>query len=597
MTSFLRTAFLENCLSYLFFYDRIVFHSFKDFSDPVFLDGACERVRKLIEYDPYEPFVELPADLPGASLPVIKQLCRARGIPGYSKIAKSGAGKAVLDDILEQLRTWEAPDDLDHHIKVALFRCWFITGGASSTAMKLGLLNEPFVLKGLREFTNRNSSFTDSEGDEWTFKLKFVRQCGLVVRQEEFYMATSADGIIIADITSTSLDWISGEHILPVEIKTRSGEKELDFAHRQPPFSVLRLDADMLSHEDQAALFKKCIPSRENRAQILHHALVYTTHCDITNEETTNSVLFVEASKDSIIRTVLILFPADLRKSFEKVVNHLAIKHLDWVYSADVDIPPFTRSELGEVGEVHTLAQNLDLWRTAHDMYFENDCSPFGHISTIVPALVAYWNTTKGGIDSGLSRYLANVHPSPYRVIPFESVLWDRVIMTGILNAFNLSKWDRLSVEQIKACTTFAQLKQISQRGFTFKRFLSDAMKHFRIHSERARNSAGGAPQGQVDTSTMTRGERIVYYNSVEGRARRSNADSSHGLTKASGQHKCMVCDLHRIHWSCECCTDMYFCIETIRDHPSHPDRTPARNQLYWTCRDIFHNSRFTLPT
>jgi hypothetical protein len=564
---------------------RVIYHSYADFSDETFMGGAPQRVRSLLDYDTYEPFIELPEDLVSATLVTIKQLCRARGITGFSKIAKTGPGKLVLDAILEELRAWEAPNDLDHHIKVAFFKAWFLSGTGSSKAMKLGLLNEPNVLRGLQSFMVSHSNFTDLRGDLWTISLKFLRQCGLVVQKEEMHMGTSADGIIILQIQSAAINWVDREYILPVEIKTRSGQSELDFAHRQPPFSVVRLDSEELSHGDQATLFKECIPSHDNRVQLLHHAAVYST----------NTVLFIEASKDSIIRTVVIVFPNDLMEAYAKVLNHLASKHLDWIYSPNAVLPQFLSSELGNVGEVHTLQQNLDLWNASHDLFFENERSPFGNITTIVPAVVAYWNATKGGVDSGLSRYLANVHSSPYRVIPFESVLWDRLMMIGFLNAFAISKWDRLSTAQISSSTSFAQLKQISQRDFTFKLFLSNAMKHFRSLSKTARNPTG-AIQGQVDTSNLSRKQRIEYYNTEEGRAKRSDATSSHGSTKQT-QHKCMVCEQHNVHWSCECCKDMYFCVESILDHPLHPDRTAARNNLFWTCRDIFHNSRFILPT
>lgn len=569
---------------------RIVYHSYPDFSTPDFLSGAAELVRTFLEYDGHEPFIELPDNLAGATLATIKQLCRARGIPGYSKIAKSGEGKKILDDILAQLREWVAPVDLDHHIKVAFFEAWFLVGTGSSKAMKLGLLNEPYVLRGLRSFMISHPSFEDSQGDDWTIELRHVRQCGLVVQEEEMHLGTSADGIIVLDIQCSSMGIVNGVYILPVEIKTRSGESELKFAHGRPPFSVLQLDSGGLSADDQAALFKECVPSHDNRVQLLQHALVYKAAM----------VLFVEASKDSIIRTVLIVFPVEVLEAYENVLKHLTDKHLGWIYSAQqaVALPHFSKSELGNVGESHTLQQNLDLWNAAQHMFFENGNKPYEYIITIVPAIVEYWNTTKGGVDNGLSRYLASVHSSPYKVIPFEAVLWDRVIMMGLLNAFALAKWDRLTDVQITSCTSFAQLKQISQRDFTFKLFLSEAMKHFRSISEAKRNPTGGVIQAQADPTTgMTRGQRIRHYNTVEGTARRSNAASSHGLMRTDIQHKCMVCALHKVHWSCECCKDMFFCIESIKDHPNHPDRTAARDDIHWTCRDIFHNARFTLPT
>lgn len=567
---------------------RIVYHTYPDFSSPSFLNGAAERVRCFLEYDTHEPFIELPDNLNSATLATIKLLCRARGITGYSKIAKSGAGKVILDDILIQLSDWVAPDDLDHHIKVAFFKAWFLVGTGSSKAMKLGLLNEPNVLRGLHSFMVSYSSFTDSAGDDWTIKLRLVRHCGLVARENETHMGTSADGIIVLDIQCSSMEIADREYILPVEIKTRSGESELSFARHYPPFSVLRLDLDGLSPVDQATLFKNCVPSHDNRVQLLQHALVYKA----------GMVLFIEASKDSIIRVVLIVFPKEVLRAYAVVLNHLADKHLGWIYSPQqAATPRFLKSELGNVGELHTLQQSLDLWNAAQSMFFDNDKKPFGYIITIVPAVVEYWNSTKGGVDNGVSRYLANVHASPYRVIPFEAVLWDRIIMIGLLNAFALSKWDRLSVTQINSCNSFAQLKQISQRDFTFKLFLSEAMKHFRSKSEAARNPTGGViQQALVDTSVMTRGQKMAYYNTPAGRARRDSAAGSHRLIKVPGQHKCMVClEHHTIHWTCQLCSGMFFCTALIENHPKHPDSGAAGGAFYSTCSDVFHDPRFTL--
>jgi hypothetical protein len=568
---------------------RVIYHSYPDFSRPSFLNGAAERVRRFLEYDEHEPFIELPDNLAGATLATIKQLCRARGITGYSKVAKSGPGKAILENILAELREWEAPVDLDHHIKVAFFKAWFLVSTGSSKAMKLGLLNEPNVLRGLRSFMIINPSFTDSVQDEWTIKLQLVQQCGIVVRVEEMHMGTSADGIIVLDIQCSSMEIADGEYILPVEIKTRSGESELKFAHSCPPFSVLRLDLDGLSPDNQAALFREYIPSHDNRVQLLHHALVYKA----------GMVLFVEASKDSIIRTVLIVFSNEVLVAYADVLNALTDKHLDWIYSPGAALPRFERSELGNVGELHTLQQNLDLWNAAQQIIFDNDNKPFGYIITIVPAVVEYWNATKGGVDNGLSRYLANVHASPYRVIHFEAVLWDRVIMIGLLNAYALSKWDRLSDVQITSCNSFAQLKKISQRDFTFKLFLSEAMKHFRSKSEAARNPTGGVIQALVDTSVMTRGQKIDYYNTPAGRARRGGGPTeSHRLIKVPGQHKCMVCMEHsNVHFSCQSCSGMYFCSSLIDNHPKHPDSCAAGSGFFTSCRDVFHDSRFTLST
>ena len=101
----------------------------------------------------------------------------------------------------------------------------------------------------------------------------------------------------------------------------------------------------------------------------------------------------------------------------------------------------------------------------------------------------------------------------------------------------------------------------------------------------------------QVDTTNMIRLERIKYFNTPAGRERRGGAAGNHRLIKFKGQHKCMVCLEHsNVRWSYQSCTGIYFCSAFILHHPNHPDSgAAAGGDLYSTCSDVFHDSRFTL--
>jgi len=109
----------------------------------------------------------------------------------------------------------------------------------------------------------------------------------------------------------------------------------------------------------------------------------------------------------------------------------------------------------------------------------------FYFISKIIPAIIAYWNFTKGGVNAGLSRYLARVHSSPFKVISLENVLWDRLINTALLSGFSLYKYDTLKKDFFDSHATFQQLKVKSQEHMnTFNHFLSDAIQWARIRSQ-----------------------------------------------------------------------------------------------------------------
>ena len=90
--------------------------------------------------------------------------------------------------------------------------------------------------------------------------------------------------------------------------------------------------------------------------------------------------------------------------------------------------------------------------------------------------MIAYWNFTKGGVDSGLSRHLTSVHSSPFSVSSLETILWDRLINTALLSGFSLYKCDTLD-RNFTASATFQQMKVKSQENMnTFERFLSDSI-------------------------------------------------------------------------------------------------------------------------
>ena len=150
--------------------------------------------------------------------------------------------------------------------------------------------------------------------------------------------------------------------------------------------------------------------------------------------------LFVEANMTTVRRVVLICFSYNVIEDYLQCARQVADNQLRWIYE-DEPIRELSHWELGEVGEMHTLRQNLSLWREASLECFERDRT-FGHIGKIIPAVVAYWNFTKGGVDSGLSRYLARAHSSPFSVASLEIILWDRLINTALLSGFSLYKCD-----------------------------------------------------------------------------------------------------------------------------------------------------------
>lgn len=304
--------------------------------------------------------------------------------------------------------------------------------------------------------------------------------------------------------------------------------------------------------------------------------------------------LFIEASTTTILRVVLVIFSEDIVDAYLHCLITIGENFLTWVYNPNTPIPEFTVEELGEVGEMFTLKQNLHLWRKLNDMCFTGNIR-FGNICKIIPSLIHYWNLTKGGVDSGLSAYLSSAHSSPFKVVSMETVCWERLIQMACLSAHQICKYDRLSRDDLQRYDTFASIKKASQSGNrTFKHFLSDCMRWAR---DEAKN-AGWHDEHTVGDRTYTiltdytYQQIIRYYNNPEGRARRSDNRLRHRIIKSEKRRGyCCVCRASNVdsrpHFQCEDCPGVFLCtLIKQKDNAEH---------YYTNCFSIFHNGEFTL--
>ena len=171
-------------------------------------------------------------------------------------------------------------------------------------------------------------------------------------------------------------------------------------------------------------------------------------------------VFYVEATQDGILRAVLIEVSEEIRAAYRALLIWIAESYLSWIYGADGDVftrvamPVFTRDELGHVVDMHTLRQQLEVWDAVNKYYMHHNCEPFGSIQSIVPSIVAAWNASKRGVDI-MSRYLANVHRSPFkRIEGFEFRLWDRLILLAYLQAYHAERWSAAGSLEIDEAKT-----------------------------------------------------------------------------------------------------------------------------------------------
>ena len=329
--------------------------------------------------------------------------------------------------------------------------------------------------------------------------------------------------------------------------------------------------------------------------QTLHHAAVLSSR----NSRHGVYTLFVEANMTTVLRVVLICFSYRVIDDYLQCARQVANNHLKWIYE-DECIRELSHQELGEVGEMHTLRQNLSLWREASLECFEEDRT-FGHIGKIIPSIIAYWNFTKGGVDSGLSRYLARAHSSPFSVNSLETILWDRLIMTALLSCFSLYKYDTLDIDFIENAN-FQQIKIKSQQNMnTFDHFLSEAIrwssqKAFEWMSQRVRDSLGlhvepvlPEPVQYTDLSGMTNNEILAYYKGPEGTRRRCDRASEHIKMKTKFG-VCSLCKYGRTALICQQC-QVYLCTKQMENHVHHPKHSDIEyGNYYHSCYEIFHS-------
>ena len=340
--------------------------------------------------------------------------------------------------------------------------------------------------------------------------------------------------------------------------------------------------------------------------QLLHHAAVASSK----DSRQGAYVLFIEADMNTILRIVLVCFSFDIIDDYLQFIAYIGNKHLQWIYG-DEDIRSLTNEELGEIGEMCTLKQNLDLWKEASRKCFQENFV-FHFVSKIIPAIIAYWNFTKGGVDSGLSRYLARAHSSPFKVISLESVLWDRLIMTALLSAFSMYKYDTLNKDFLDSRPTFQQLKVKSQEHMnTFLHFISDAIRWARNEAikrmpEESLRSLGlpqpvelppaEEPPVYQDIIRLSAFKVRQYYNTPEGQRRRYDKLSVHEKIKFENQRKCVVCRKKLARIACTLCPSVNLCTTLIENHQNHPMFGTDRNvHLYHSCYDVFHTEGYLL--
>jgi hypothetical protein len=300
-------------------------------------------------------------------------------------------------------------------------------------------------------------------------------------------------------------------------------------------------------------------------------------------------VLYVEATVIAVVRVVILVFPQEAIGLYRALLVKLATDHLGWIYkSPRAPIPVFTSEVLGRVVDMHTLTQQLVVWLAA--VAHVHATGPLPSVDRIVNGLTSSWNASKGNVDV-ITKLLMLLHSSSIKHLDMETVLWDMIIKLGIIQAFNVERWAAAGIPAINGAKSFGQLSRLGARhGRTVCGFLSRAMQYFVKH---ARQDV--IPHAQVPVAVNQQVFSLVFFNSIEGRARRGHGDGTHYLSNNKTARVCVVChgigDTKRVTTSCATCLDADNGITLCRTARKHT----LDNNHNTSCWDLFHSAGFTL--
>ena len=287
----------------------------------------------------------------------------------------------------------------------------------------------------------------------------------------------------------------------------------------------------------------------DHRAQIVHHATTLQTPF----------VVFVDATSTSIIRIVIACVSEKMRNDYIELLSSIERNYLRWVYSSNSNalqnIPQFSDKVLGFCTDMHTLQLTLNLWHTINRLHKQLNESPFPPIKKINPALVTYWNHSKGGVDVE-TKEKANNNAS-YQHLPVVARLYDLLLIEALINAGKLFKWTQLEFH-LNSFTSSDSLKSHYNRN-SLNDILKNMCQLFRNRSESIRNSV---PMQHVNSCSNIASSSLPSEVTFNVTAQNYTSQAS-VLHRTTGNHiystsmsriKCIVCKLKTTTSFCAKC-------------------------------------------
>jgi hypothetical protein len=339
-------------------------------------------------------------------------------------------------------------------INKALLHPWNLNPSNTTQYMKEGKANERAALMGLRDFIAANV-----DSDILTLVFTGIETTGLMVNASNELLATSPDSdALLAYISRTRSTVFVGA---VVELKKRlAGTTINDLDER------VRLHGSFPDFFGDTDSFAEMIPVHRDRIQLLHHCAV----TGVTN------ALYVESVRGGIKRCVHVVFAEEVVESYRSVMAYIA-STMDWVLNEDAVVPNLTEEELGLCPDMHTLLQQLHMWRGLRRELRQDSGTYFPGIRRILPALIAYHNGTKSGADI-TTRELVNVH-NPFHQLPIEAAMFMRTCKLALLNAYRQNMCMTMDGSVDDLTSTDEMQRHMHAISFEPEKFAGQAMQAF----------------------------------------------------------------------------------------------------------------------
>ena len=329
------------------------------------------------------------------------QLCRDNNVPvsGNKKVLAARLVDANIDMATVEVQP-------EKSMEQGLHDTWFMKPIRQSTltsdALRKGSANEDRILKWLPNFITRNSM---------TMELCAIKEYGLIAPHNDRWMATSVDGLLaIHEATQQGDDMVENNWLAIAKLKTRTTIQSRhvlktiadSLGERKLATMNLRLD-----DEESLQKYRKLVPNKDYRQQVLHHCVV----AGVTRG------LYVEATMTSIQYAVLVHFHEDVIDAYKTTMEDVMFPKLKVFHETGVDDSLDSIKEEfekvkdgpGHAVDQHTYLLTFAIYRAWENLVLQG--TPVPATRRLLTAVQNYWNRLKGGVDV-FSRLLKNGGPS-----------------------------------------------------------------------------------------------------------------------------------------------------------------------------------------